>query len=136
MGNNHMTIPYIQAGEDCLGTGWGCDKCYNVDGSCGCAPGTQPWGCGAGQKPHCKSIDGEKLDYTSTVPTTEPTTEPTPAPCKDIVGCIEEGQHCLGCGDGCDRCKKEDGTSACCEGLVPGGCGAGQTPTCVKETTN
>ena len=27
------------------------------DGSCGCAPGTQPWGCGAGQKPMCKSID-------------------------------------------------------------------------------
>ena len=47
----HMKIPYIQAGGDCLGTGWGCDKCYNADGSCACAEGTQPWGCGAGQKP-------------------------------------------------------------------------------------
>jgi len=53
----HMKIPYIQAGGDCLGTGWGCDKCYNADGSCACAEGTQPWGCGAGQKPMCKSID-------------------------------------------------------------------------------
>ena len=39
----HMKIPYIQAGGDCLGTGWGCDKCYNADGSCACADGTQPW---------------------------------------------------------------------------------------------
>ena len=55
--HTHMKIPYIQAGGDCLGTGWGCDKCYNADGSCACAEGTQPWGCGAGQKPMCKSID-------------------------------------------------------------------------------
>jgi len=58
----HMKIPYIQAGGDCLGTGWGCDKCYNADGSCACAEGTQPWGCGAGQTPICKSIDEIKIE--------------------------------------------------------------------------
>jgi len=53
----HYKMAYIQAGGNCLGTGAGCDQCYNADGSCACAPGTKPWGCGAGQTPICKSID-------------------------------------------------------------------------------
>ena len=44
-------MAYIQAGGNCLGTGAGCDQCYNADGSCACAPDTQPWGCGAAQTP-------------------------------------------------------------------------------------
>ena len=54
---NGTWVAHIQNGGSCLGTGAGCDQCYNADGSCACAPGTQPWGCAAGQNPMCKSVD-------------------------------------------------------------------------------
>ena len=51
---------------------------------------------------------------------------------EEITGCITEGEHCQGSGMGCDKCKNANGENGCCDGLQPSGCGAGQTPTCVK----
>ena len=54
----HQRIPYIQAGGDCLGTGWGCE---NAITQMGLACMVTTLGSGAGQKPMCKSIDEIKI---------------------------------------------------------------------------
>jgi len=60
--SEEKTTPCIEVGTPCLGDGWGCDKCYNPDGTSACCEGSQPWGCGAGQKPTCTSTEEiEKL---------------------------------------------------------------------------
>ena len=61
--SEEKVTPCIEVGALCPEDGeWGCDKCYNPDGTSACCEGSQPWGCGAGQKPMCKSTEEiEKL---------------------------------------------------------------------------
>ena len=55
--SEEKVTPCIEAGTHCLGDGWGCDKCYHPDGTSACCEGSQPWACGAGQTPMCKSTE-------------------------------------------------------------------------------
>ena len=98
----------IEQGEHCMGSGAGCDKCRNADGTNGCCEGLEPSGCGAGQTPTCVPIKKDNDGATG------------------MVGCLEAGEKCDGEGVGCEKCK--NGTP-CCSGEYTG-CGAFQTPKC------